>query len=81
MENIDTLQSFLGWCTLVQFVLLSAATLIMVVFQKPIMRLHGGLFGLGDDDLKRAYFQYLAQFKLLVLVFNFVPYLVLRFFL
>lgn len=79
MEHIDSLQSFLGWCTLVQFALLSAATLILVVFRTPIMRLHGGLFDLSDDDLGRAYFQYLAQFKLLVLVFNFVPYLVLRF--
>jgi hypothetical protein len=36
------------------------------------------MFGLEDADLSRAYFQYLAQYKILVFVFNLMPYLALR---
>jgi len=36
------------------------------------------MFSLPEEDLSRAYFQYLAQYKIVVVVFNFVPYLALR---
>jgi hypothetical protein len=36
------------------------------------------MFGLDDTDLSRAYFQYLAQYKILIFVFNLMPYLALR---
>ena len=44
----------------------------------PIKRLHGRMLGLSEDDLSRAYFQYLAQYKIAVFVFNLAPYLALR---
>ena len=75
----DTLISFLGWATLINIGFLMFATLALVLFKNSITVLHGSLFGLEQDDLKRAYFQYLAQYKIVIVMFNLVPYLVLRF--
>jgi hypothetical protein len=36
------------------------------------------MFDLAEADLSRAYFQYLAQYKILIFVFNLMPYLALR---
>ncbi len=36
------------------------------------------MFGLDEKDLNRAYFQYLAQFKILIIVFNVTPYIALK---
>ena len=39
---------------------------------------HQKWFGLSELDLQREYFRYLANYKILTLVFNLVPYLALR---
>jgi hypothetical protein len=36
------------------------------------------MFGLGEADLSRAYFQYLAHYKIAILVFNLIPYVAVR---
>lgn len=36
------------------------------------------MFGLSQDDLSRAYFQYLAQYKIAIFVLNIAPYLALK---
>lgn len=77
--TLDTLTAFFGWCTLINYGLLIVSTIALLLFQKPIKRLHQVFFEMSDADLTRAYFRYLAQFKIIVIVFNLVPYLVLRF--
>jgi len=36
------------------------------------------MFGLNEMDVARAYFQYLAQYKIAIFVLNLVPYIALR---
>jgi hypothetical protein len=78
MESLETLAAFLGWCTLINLGMLMFASLLLVYMRGPISKIHGGMFGLDDTDLSRAYFQYLAQYKILIFVFNLMPYLALR---
>jgi len=40
--------------------------------------IHASMFKLEQEDLSKAYFRYLANYKILVIVFNLVPYLALR---
>lgn len=75
--SIESLTAFLGWMTLIN-VGLMLLTLLGLVLMKRARVVHQRLFGLSSSDLSRAYFAYLAQYKLLVLVFNLVPYLALR---
>tara|TARA_B100002003_G_scaffold78069_1_gene73067 strand:- start:284 stop:469 length:186 start_codon:yes stop_codon:yes gene_type:complete len=55
--------------------------LIVSMFAGPmrglIQGMHTRMFGLSEEDLSRAYFQYVAQYKIAILVFNLVPYLAL----
>lgn len=44
-------------------------------------RVHSGMFAIEPGALPMIYFRWLAQFKLLILMFNLAPYLVLRLFL
>lgn len=76
--TLETLAAFLGWCTLINMGMLIFASLAMVSMRQTMMKMHGSMFGLDDTDLARAYFQYLAQYKILVFVFNLMPYLALR---
>jgi len=78
MESIQTIREVLGWSTVLNLGILLVSTAVLGVAGAPIKRIHAKLFDLSEGDLSRAYFQYLAQYKIAVLVFNLVPYLALR---
>ena len=77
MNTIETLRTFFGWCAAINVGVLMLSSLGIVAMRGVISKLHARLFGLSEDDLSRAYFQYLAQFKIAVLVFSVVPYVAL----
>jgi hypothetical protein len=72
------LANFLGWCTLLNFGLLILASLALLLARKPISAIHGRLMGLESNELSKAYFSYLANYKILILAFNLAPYVALR---
>jgi hypothetical protein len=76
--TIDQLTAFFGWAAVINIGLLLFSTVALLVLRAPITRIHARLFGLAEQDLGRAYFQYLAQFKIATIVFSVSPYLALR---
>jgi len=78
MNSMDTLTSFFGWCSVINVGLLSVATFVLIFMRAPVSRIHENMFDLSATDLSRAYFQYLAHYKIAILVFNVVPYIALK---
>jgi hypothetical protein len=78
MNEISTLTEFLGWCTVINSGLLAIAAISLMTMQSWIAPLHSRMFKVSEENLSRYYFQYLGNFKLLVIVLNLVPYLALR---
>ena len=78
MMSLESLTAFLGWCTVINFVILIVAALGIVAMRRSIGSIHASMFKLEQDVLSKAYFRYLANYKILVIVFNLVPYLALR---
>ena len=70
--------TFFGWATLINMALLLIAVLAIIFLRCPIAKIHNRLFGMSESELSSLYFQYLANYKLLVIIFNFVPYLALK---
>lgn len=68
----------LGWSLVVNAGILLLSTIGLVAMRRFIVRIHAGIFGLDEKDLGRAYFQYLAQFKIAVIVLNLGPYIALK---
>lgn len=78
MSNIHTLTEFLGWCTVINFGLLGISMISLMALRRWVGRIHSSMFNISEEDLSRFYFQYLANFKLIVIVFNLVPYFALK---
>jgi hypothetical protein len=76
--TMETLTELLGWASVLNIVVLMLSTIILVAMRGTIVKLHSQLFGLDEKDLGRAYFQYLAQYKIAIIVLNVVPYLALK---
>lgn len=76
--TLETLMTFLGWCTLINLLLYATAVLFVTKLKKISMGIHQKLFDLDDAYLTQAYFEFLGRYKQLIIFFNIVPYLVLR---
>ena len=76
--TIDILTTFFGWCTVLNFALLTASTCALVAARRPVTRFHAKLMGVDEAALPAAYFQYLAQYKIVTLTLNLVPYVALK---
>jgi len=78
MTSIETLAAFLGWCTAINMGMLILASVLLGLTRGSISKIHAKMFALDEADLSRAYFQYLAQYKIAFFIFNLVPYIALR---
>ena len=78
MTDIVTITGFLGWCAVINMGLLMFYTVWLRVFRDFTKRVHSKLLGVDPDRLDVIYFQYLANYKLAVIVLNIVPYIALR---
>jgi hypothetical protein len=75
MEEITAL---LGWASAINIVVLLFSTPVLIAMRGGIAKIHSQLFGLDEKDLGRAYFQYLAQYKIAIIVLNIAPYISLK---
>jgi len=78
MFTVSTLTELLGWSSIINICILIAASLAVMLMRDSMTKLHGKMFGLDTTDLSRAYFQYIAQYKIATLILNIVPYIALK---
>ena len=78
MIELDTVTSFLGWCTLLNFGFLAFAALWVTVFRETAKKIHSKMSGINPDELDAIYFNFLANYKLAFLIFNLTPYIALK---
>lgn len=76
--TIEVLTELLGWASVINIVILLLSTLSLIAMRGAISGIHSKLFGLDEKDLGRAYFQYLAQYKIAIIVLNIAPYIALK---
>lgn len=76
--SVVQLTEFLGWCTLINVVLLGLTAISVIALKGTISKIHAAMFDVDAAALPATYFTYLADFKIAVLVLNVVPYIALR---
>lgn len=78
--DLETLRAFLGWCTLINFALLLWWWAWIALAGDWVYRVHTGLIRiqLSRPAFDAVHYAAMSLFKLLVILFNVVPYLVLR---
>ena len=76
--TLAALTALLGWASVINIAILMITTIALISMRSTITTIHARLFGMDEKDLGRAYFQYLAQYKIAIIVLNIAPYLALR---
>ena len=78
MMTTEALTELLGWACVINIAILMFSTLMLIVMRGSVTKIHSKLFGLDEKDLGRAYFQYLGQYKIAIIVLNIAPYIALK---
>jgi hypothetical protein len=78
MMTTETLTEFFGWASVINIAVLLISSILVIVMRDPISKLHSKFFGLDQQDLGRAYFLYLAQYKIAMIVLSIAPYIALK---
>ena len=73
--DIDKLQDFFLWCMIINvgiYMLVSVAWLLLRDFYTNILK---KVFGLDEETIRKGVYTYTANYKLLITVFNFTPWI------
>lgn len=78
--NIENLIDFFKWCFILNYSLMCFTALIMYFFMDSMYSIHKklGFYSDNIDNYRSFLFNYLGQWKMLVIVFNLIPWIVLR---
>ena len=78
MLELSTLTAFFGWCTIINTLILVLTSVALILMRPTVTKTHGKMFKLSEQELSGAYFQYLANYKIAIIVLNLAPYIALR---
>lgn len=73
------LAQFLGWFTLVNYSCLLFSFLMLSIFRSGVLSIHAATTGVAKEELPRLYFQFYSLYKILIMTFGLVPWIVLKF--
>ncbi|WP_369122886.1 DUF6868 family protein [Marinomonas transparens] len=78
MLDINFLTIFLGWCSIINVGVLIFSFLFISVFRNLVINIHSGLMGVKPSELPQLYFHYMSMYKIIIVVFNIVPYFAIK---
>ena len=76
--TLEVIRSALAWCTLINWGLMLWWFLFFTLAHDLMYRIHSKWFNITVEKFDAIHYAGIAFFKILVLMFNLVPYLALR---
>jgi hypothetical protein len=75
--DIDIIRQFFMWCTIMNVGLLVLSFLICAMASDWVYRMHSKWFPMPRETFNVVIYSFVGLYKMLVLVFNLVPYVAL----
>ncbi len=73
--SIEELTALFGWMTLINMVIYAWAAVFIVFAREWVSRLQARIMGVPAEAWPGYYVDYLSRYKLMIIVFNFAPWL------
>jgi len=78
MITTHQLTELLGWASIINIGYLLMSALVLILAREFVVSVHSRLFNVSPKDLPSIYFNFLAGYKTLSLIFCIVPYVSLK---
>jgi hypothetical protein len=76
--TVESAQSFLLWCLVINYCILLLWFLVFWLGHDWMFRLHGRWFRMSNERFDAIHYAGMAVYKVGILLFNLVPYVALR---
>lgn len=76
--TMEILKSFFFWCSVINLVLFIFSFLAIIFLRKFIVKTQGMWYKIEEDRLYSILYNTMIIYKILIIVFNIVPYIALR---
>jgi len=77
--NIETLTDFFMWCSIINIGLFTFWALWMILTPDLVYKLQTKFFPLEREAYDKIIYAFMGAYKLFILVFNLIPFIVLRY--
>ena len=78
MISYQKLTAFFGWSSVINIAILCVTFFLLVAIRGVVLPIHSNIFGINAEDLAQIYFQWIGDYKTLIIIFNLVPYVSLK---
>lgn len=72
--------SFFAWCAIINYIILMVWFLLFSTAHNWLYRIHSMWFDISYDKFDYIHYFSMAIYKILIIIFSIVPYIVLKFF-
>ncbi len=76
--DVEILTSLLGWSTVINWGILFFWFVMLVVARNWVYQVHTQWFKINKDRFEEIHYQLMGFYKIMIFLFNLVPYIVLR---
>jgi hypothetical protein len=76
--TLETIRDVLAWCSVMNIILLFLWFIMFALARDWVYRMHSKWYKLSQDAFNTIHYSGIAFFKIVIFVFNIVPYLALR---
>ena len=76
--NIEQLIECFKWMSIINIGILLFSTFAVLTMKSLVLRMHSKLFGITEAKVSELVYAYLGMFKVLIIVFNIVPFIALK---
>lgn len=74
----STLRKFFGWCSVINTTLLLVSGICFIFMNEWIFSVYKNLLHLSPEQFNSNWFISLAIYKILIIIFNIIPYFTIR---
>lgn len=78
MDSIEALTTFIGWCTILNLVIILLIVAFSFFFHEGQGRYYERLWGISQENAKMTWSLAFQIYRVLFVFFNLVPYVVLK---
>jgi len=75
--DIESIRRFFMWCTILNFALLIVSSLMCLCVTDWVYQIHSKWFSISREAFNVAIYSFLGLYKILIFVFNLIPYIAL----
>ena len=75
----ENIRKFLGWCSMINIGILIYWILAITLGNEFVFQIHAWWFDIPADRFDEIHYTMMGYFKLMVILFNVTPYLILKF--